>query len=132
MRRIGKSPEAKLKHAADVALQAYIVRKFPRCEVCCGPSECGHHLVEKSRSSRLRYELENIVPVCRRCHTMIHNRIFGRVGNNILRSYNILDAVIERRGGKPWLENLERKGRELVRTNLSFYKDALEYFTNLK
>lgn len=128
MRRVGKTPEAKMKHKADSALQAWAVKQFPKCELCPSPSQCGHHIVEKSRSSRLRYEEENIVALCRICHSKVHNQIFGRVGNNILRSYNLLDRIINARGGKKWLDALEAKGRELVKTNVTYYQIALEKY----
>ena len=131
MKRIGKSPVAKMKHEADRAMQVWFVRTHPKCECCGQPTYCAHHIVEKPRSSALRYEGDNLVAVCLPCHSQIHNQMFGRPANNSLRSYNLIDGIIERRGGKKWKDELECRGRMLVKTNLEFYKKAFEYFTNL-
>ena len=41
------------------------------CEVCGNDQgTCGHHIVAKSRSKALRYDLRNIIVVCCRHHTM--------------------------------------------------------------
>lgn len=130
MRRVGKNPKSQAKHKADTLLQKYIVKKYPKCECCGNPTSCGHHLVEKSRSNALRYDLTNIVPVCNVCHTQIHNMICGRMGNNILRSFNILEKIFLRRGKTPkgaqkWKDDLERRGRELIKTNISWYNDHI-------
>lgn len=131
MRRIGKSKTSQLQHKADSLLQTYITAKYPKCEVCGNPSQCGHHLVEKSRSNRLRYELSNLVPVCVRCHSKIHNTIFGHSANRLLDSYNVLDEIFKRRGGKKWKDKLEQTGRELVKTNVGWYEDHIEKLESL-
>lgn len=43
-----------------------------RCEYCGRPAECIHHLIEKSRSEYLRYDVKNACPVCIECHNKIH------------------------------------------------------------
>ena len=129
MKRIGKNPKSQLQHKADIALQKFIVAKNPKCECCGQATYCGHHLVEKARSNALRYVEENIIPVCLNCHTKIHNRIFGRPTNQSLASYHILNDIIKRKGGIKWLDDLERRGRELVKTDMSFYQSALDLYT---
>lgn len=128
MKRIGKSPVAKMKHEADRAMQVWFVRNHPKCECCGQPTYCAHHIVEKSRSSALRYAEDNLVAVCLPCHSQIHNQIFGRPSNNALRSFNLIEGIIERRGGKRWKDELEKRGRQLVKTNLQFYQTARDKF----
>lgn len=122
MRHIGKSKTSQLQHKADKLLQELIRKLFPKCEVCGQPTQVGHHIVEKSRSSILRYELKNIAHLCNPCHLKIHN-IFG---NSVLGSYHPLKVIIKNHGGEKWLEKLEKEGKKLVKTNAEWYNYHLE------
>jgi 5-methylcytosine-specific restriction endonuclease McrA len=120
----GKSPTAKLQKECDRLLQQCNKLLHNKCEVCGKDNEVGHHFVEKSRSSRLRYELTNIIPLCNSCHYKIHNRN----GNMIMTSHDIVEDIINKRG-KKWLEELNTMGREIVKTDVLWYenwRDKLE------
>jgi hypothetical protein len=137
MRKHADKPTAKAEAEADKLLQELVHKLKPKCEICGEPTQTGHHLVEKSRSNRLRYEMENIVAVCKRCHFFIHNRAGKFQLNNSLRACRILMGVIKQRGGIKWLEKLERVGREVVKADILYYnsiierlKDALQKFKN--
>lgn len=127
MQRVGKSPISQMCHKADKALQKYIVARHPQCEACGGPVSCSHHWIEKSRSNRLRYDEENQVPLCRRCHFFIHNRAGKLVLNNVVRSHDIQDVIIKKRGRK-WKNKMDRVGREVIKADLAFYQKALDYY----
>ena len=43
-----------------------------RCEVCGEPASPPHHYIPKSRNALLRYDLNNGVPLCIKCHYIIH------------------------------------------------------------
>lgn len=131
LRRRSKNPVKILQKKCDQLWQKYITAKYPVCDLCGKPTYCGHHFVEKSRSSRLRYEEENMIPVCKVCHMHIHNRT-GQFGlNNVNRSHDAVDMIIEKRGGKAWKNKMEKIGRETIKTNLSYYQNIYEYLTKL-
>jgi len=110
----------KLEKQADTLLQKNIVKKYPYCEVCRQPTQCGHHFIEKSKSNRLRYEEDNIIPVCLSCHCKIHNRFSYSLG-----SYDIIDFIIKKRG-KKWFNKLQKTRHELVKTDGNWYKNHIE------
>jgi hypothetical protein len=66
----------KLKDKADRALQdwfrQYCWNRGIVCINCGSKTELAHHFYEKSRSAGLRYEEKNLIPICRRCHTLHH------------------------------------------------------------
>ena len=42
--------------------------------MACGePADCFHHFVLKSRSVLLRFNVDNAIPICRKCHYNIHH-----------------------------------------------------------
>lgn len=111
-----------LKKKADTLLQQLVRKLFDKCEVCGNPCQVGHHIVEKSRSNMLRYDMENIAHLCNICHGKVHN-VFG---NSVLGSYHPLKVLIKNRGGDKWLEKLERKGREFTKVDVLWYNNHIE------
>jgi hypothetical protein len=130
LKKRGKSPESKLQKKCDQLMQEYYTKKYPKCDICNAPTYCMHHFIEKSRSNRLRYEPENLIPLCFKCHYGVHNACAGRILNNVLRSYNFMDAIINKRGGKEWKDKMERIGREMIKTNLAYYEQVYEKLSN--
>lgn len=120
----GKTPESKLQKKCDQLMQQIYTKKYPKCDICGEPTYCMHHFIEKSRSNRLRYEEENLIPLCFKCHYGVHNACAGRPLGNIIRSYNCIDAIINKRGGKQWKEKMEKLGREERKTNLAYYEEV--------
>ena len=92
-----------IRNKADRLLQEYIRREHGTelCELC-GERQvsCGHHFIYKSQSLALRYELENIIPLCRDCHLYAH------------RWQNLFSANITAKRGEDWLCSIERLRRE--------------------
>lgn len=43
-----------------------------KCYFCGKPSENIHHIIPRS-NTLLRYDLENLLPVCYNCHQALHN-----------------------------------------------------------
>lgn len=118
--KVMKFSRNKLEKKADTLLQQLVKKLYPRCEVCGNETQCGHHFIEKSKSNRLRYELINIIPVCRSCHSKIHNRFSYSLG-----AYDIIDFIIKKKGRK-WFNKLQKLRHELVKT------DEAWYLTNIK
>lgn len=129
MRRL--SELGKVRNRCDQLMQQIYTKKYPKCDICSAPTYCMHHFVEKSRSARLRYDEENLIPLCLTCHTRVHNHIFFRALNNINRSYDHVDMIINKRGGKDWKDKMEKTGREEIKTNLAYYQKMYEDLSNL-
>ena len=85
--------------------------------VVCGSVGCvGHHYVPRSRSTLLKYDVINYVPLChnfsgRKCHYRVHNS----KEPDVVRA--ICDKIREVRG-KEWCDYIEEKRQD--RTT-SFY-----------
>lgn len=100
---------------ADNKLQDTGRKKFKKCEVCLKPMYCLHHFFTKGLSSRLRYEWDNLIPICRSCHFAHHNKSDPRI-----------HAVIIQKRGQEWYQNLERTKKEEVRLSVGYYKSIIE------
>ena len=103
-----------LRHRCDKLLQEVVRSLNNKCLVCGKIISCGHHYFPKSTSSALRYDLENIIPLCVGCHFSHHN------GNPEI--HNAINEI----KGKEWLENLRIKKKNL------FIKESLEYYQNIE
>lgn len=109
---------SQLKKLADKKLQEVNHALHKNCEACGGQNQVGHHWIEKSRSSFLRYDLRNIIPLCNSCHSKIHN-IFG---NSIVGGLNVAEKIISIRG-KKWKLLMDKLQPEYVKTNNAFYEE---------
>jgi hypothetical protein len=126
VKRKSKNPVKVLQKLCDKLMQQKYTKKYPKCDICGKPTYTIHHFIEKSRSNRLRYEEENLIPLCFNCHYSVHNACAGRPLNNVIRSYNCVDLIIQKRGGKEWKEKMEKLGRETVKTNLAYYQSIYQ------
>ena len=87
-----------IRNKADRVLQEYIRNQHGQelCELCGERNVVvGHHFIYKSQSLALRFELENIIPLCRDCHLYAH------------RWQNLFAAKITAKRGEEWLRGLE-------------------------
>lgn len=116
-----KLPSLKtLRNKADALLQQKNHSLHRHCEACGGSNQVGHHWIEKSRSSFLRYNLENIIPLCNSCHSKIHN-IFG---NNIVGGLNIAEIIIKKRG-QEWKEKMDKLQPTYQKVDRAYYEEAI-------
>ncbi len=107
--------KAKLRRQADRMLQEIGRDMYNDCFVCGGEYSCLHHFISKGRSNRLRYDWENLIHICSRCHALHHQFKDSTV-----------HAIIQRKKGDKWITDLLLKNRETVSTTLSYYKDIIE------
>jgi len=127
IKRVGKSATSKLQKKCDSFLTKIAKLHSPFCECCGDPTQVGHHWIEKSRSARLRYEVDteeqqgNIISLCHKCHFLIHNRF----GANIVGSLDVANIIIKKRG-KAWFNRMNRLSREIIKTNKAYYEGELE------
>lgn len=105
-----KLPSIKtIRNKADALLTPIIKKLHPYCLLCAGFTEVAHHHVHKSASTRLRYELDNLIPLCTKCHFKLHqNESFWA------------SKIVEYRGME-WFQRIDRLGRELVKADVHFY-----------
>jgi len=102
------------RNKCDKLLTPIIKAQHPRCflraaEMCAGETQVAHHHVLKSKSSRLRYELDNLIPLCHRCHALLHSH------------ETYWSSVIVERKGMDWWLDLKKKKDEYVKTDVHFY-----------
>lgn len=88
-------------------------------ENCTYHTQVAHHHVHKSKSSRLRYEIDNLVNLCNHCHLMLHHN----------ESY-WASKVVEIRGVE-WFKDLEKKKYEQVKTDVLWYESNLQKLIEL-
>lgn len=54
-----------------------MARSDGRCEVCGEYAYCGHHIFTRGSSLRTRWDLENGIALCIRCHYAVHSSNLG-------------------------------------------------------
>ena len=88
---------------------------YDKCLICGGEYSCLHHFVKVSQSTELRYSLQNLIPICNRCHCSIHqgknDMVTGQIivikGINWLTDLNILrKAGIGKYYGRQYYEKM--------------------------
>ena len=95
-----KSKKAKLRGEADKLWYQKYLKDY--CEVCGDYGILqGHHFYYKSSYSHLRYEKENHITLCKKCHFILHHQDAKKIE----------ELIIEKRGQK-WYNNLKEKSRE--------------------
>jgi|TARA_Y100000034_G_scaffold43202_1_gene52755 5-methylcytosine-specific restriction endonuclease McrA len=104
----------RLRNKADRLLQEKNRRENARCMVCDKECTVGHHFWPKSTSSRLRYEMDNIVPLCQGCHLRHHS------GDPTIHA-----KVLEERG-KDWYKKLDSIRREVTKQSIKYFEDVIE------
>lgn len=127
-----KNAITKLVKENDKLLQEINRKKNKKCECCGKECQVAHHWIEKSRSARLRYDWENIIPLCNACHFKIHN-IFG---NNVVGGVDIAEVIIKKRG-KAWKTRMDNIGHETIKNDIIYQqkinnrlKEELEILTH--
>lgn len=103
MRQISKNPIKLLKIKADKAFQDWLRRTYPKqkCEACgIRTFYCGHHHLLKSKSNAGRFNLINIVFLCKLCHDKLH--------------FSDLQVVAKysARKGDEWIKRMDELARE--------------------
>lgn len=110
-----------VRNKADALLTPLIKEMHPRCLLCpfateprSNPTQVAHHHVHKSQSTRLRYEIDNLIPLCNQCHLMLHN-------NESFWASKIVEIR-----GLDWFRNLERLKNEYVKADWRYYQAAID------
>lgn len=101
----------KLQKTADKLWQDVIRKLYIECIVCGAPLKLGHHFFAKHLSNNLRYNIENGVPICVKCHFKHH------------RSEDpIVLITVYKKWGEEWFNRLLSISRTKVKTNRDYYE----------
>jgi len=111
--------KSKLKRKLDRIIQEKGREVYDRCMVCGSEYSCLHHYYTKSMSLRLRYDWENLIPLCAGCHFSHHN------GNPEIHN-KVRDIK-----GEDWLKELEAKKRQIANDTIEYYEDLLTKFNRV-
>lgn len=114
MRKSAKITVKKVRNQADALLTPIIKTMYPRCLLCGQPTQVAHHHVHKSQSTRLRYELDNLIPLCNKCHCALH------VGDESYHASRIVEIK-----GVGWFRKLEKMKHEIVKADVLYYSVQL-------
>ena len=113
-----------MRNKCDKQLTPIIKKMYPQCLLCpymtikgAIVTQVAHHHVHKSKSSALRYEIDNLIPLCNHCHLVLHNN----------ESY--WASVIVKIRGLEWFGELEKVKNKIVKTNRQWYE---EHYLKLK
>jgi len=98
------------KVECDKLLTPFIIKKFPNCMLCGSPTQVAHHHIHRSKSLRVRYEIQNLLPLCGSCHYKLHQN----------ESY-WASKIIQIRGLR-WFARLEKLKNEVVKWGKEDYK----------
>lgn len=111
----GKNLPRKWRNRCDALLTPLVMKLHPFCLLCGSRTQVAHHFIHKSKSSRLRYEITNLIPLCGSCHLRLHcNEGFESA------------RIIEKKGLE-WFKKLEKMKNEIVKTDNKFYEDNYNY-----
>lgn len=111
-----KAPSKKtLRAMADRLLQQRAT-EGKHCLLCGVVAQVGHHYLPKSQYGHLRFELDNIIPLCNECHFKVEHvdsSLQGKI------------ALIK---GKKWYNELIERGREHPSSyqTVGWYKSNIE------
>lgn len=116
---MAKTKIQKLRDKADL-LMSQKVRERGQCERCGSRERLQHHhIVEKSRSSYLRYDFENALCLCSSCHSWWHH----------IGTLQAADWFKKKFGQERW-DYLIAGTQKMVKTNIAFYEEAIERIGN--
>jgi 5-methylcytosine-specific restriction endonuclease McrA len=107
------TPLKKLRSTADRLLTPLTQKLHPQCLLCGNLTQVAHHYIKKSESNRLRYEVDNLIPLCTKCHCALHNHetIYG---NKIVKIK-----------GQSWHDKLIKMKQEYCKVDRFYYENAI-------
>lgn len=121
LRRKSKSITSIWQRKCDSRLQEKGRELYSKCEVCGKPMSCLHHFYPRRVSARLRYDWDNLIPICNGCHMRHH-----QAGDP-----KIHGTVIKKRG-QAWYDILLSKSRESIKVDKFYYEYVWEMLNEEK
>lgn len=108
-----------MRNKCDALLSPLIIKLYPNCLLCGQKTQVAHHHKHKSSSTRLRYELDNLINLCNSCHYKLHQN----------ESY-WASKIVEIKGLE-WFKKLDKMGWEYVKADVHFYIEQYERLKKL-
>jgi len=110
-----RNPLTTWRLKCDRKMQEIGQNNNPRCLLCANPVQIMHHFFPKSVSSFLRYNWDNLIPLCNGCHMRLHQSGDPRYEQRIIAAK-----------GENWYENLEIHARDYQKVNVGYYKEVYQ------
>lgn len=115
-----KNPKTRLRNKASKMWKILIIdRHGPNCELCGGNWRItAHHFFYKSSSGHLRYDLNNGICLCAKCHARLH-----------FRDPKLVEGEIIKKRGKKWYNKLEKKAHDKPKSSyltIKYYNDKIK------
>ena len=120
-----KKPNAKAyKNKADKLLTPIIKAMHPYCLLngainCSQLTQVAHHHVLKSKCTALRYEIDNLIPLCNACHCLLHS-------HETYWSSEIVEIK-----GMDWWQSLKERKELIIKADTEFYRSNHERLLKL-
>jgi len=104
-----------LRSQADRAWFVGVFREWGNTCICGEPAVQAHHFYPKGLYPALRYDLDNGIPICLRCHFLHHTRHDPSIG-----------LLITANRGKKWLAGLEKRKRNEITWTIKEYEENIK------
>jgi hypothetical protein len=108
-----------MRTKCDRLLTPIIKKLHPYCLLCGHSTEVAHHHVHKSKSTRLRYELDNLINLCTMCHLKLHH-------NESFWASKIVEIK-----GIEWFKRIAKLGQKTVKADVHYYIQNYERLKKL-
>ena len=119
--------KSRLQKKADALYQKIGSKMYDKCllyghnDNCGRDYSCLHHYYPKSTCSALRYNFDNGIPICVKCHCRIHSSDDPTL-NNKIRDIK----------GEEWLKGLEDiKKNTFIKSTIGYYESVIEELKKL-
>jgi len=125
LRARSKLPTVKtMRNKCDKLLTPIIKVMHPYCflgaaENCQSVTQVAHHHVLKSQCTNLRYDINNLIPLCTPCHMMLHSH------------ETYWSSVIVEQKGMEWWLPLKAKKPIMVKADVHFYIENYERLSKI-
>lgn len=116
--KVKKISPKTLQNKCDALLTPIIKLIYPKCLLCGQDTQVAHHHIHKSKSAVLRYVIENLIPLCNKCHLALHMN----------ESYHASRIVKIR--GIEWFDKLEKEKNKIIKVDRFYYEEKLEWLKN--
>ena len=118
-----RNPIKTWRNKCDALLTPIMKKLFPRCllgiDGCARVTQVAHHHVHKSKSTRLRYEIINLIPLCNHCHVVLHH------------DESFWGAKVAQIRGAEWFGEIERMKHETVKADVYYFKENYERLSKM-
>lgn len=98
-----------IRNKCDDLLTPIVMKLYPTCLLCGKSTEVAHHHVHKSKSTRLRYDFDNLINLCCSCHFKLHQN----------ESY--WASQIVKIKGLDWFNKIDKRGTEVVKADVHYF-----------